>query len=315
MNTRKMTIRDTTFLGEVMDTIANFKDSKGSPPDKILGAIVSQKKVPIRNPSLQMRKALKNGLETGLLKEMNGKFKLCLSNREYSRFKNFAMMRTKQLRIREFRRRDMRLLDKRRRRDSRRRDMRLLDIRRKRDSRRRDMRLRDKRRRRGSRRRRRSQFFENDTKELHKTSNGSRLLKLAPSSINELRRRSRSKRRRRRPRVRRRSYFLKDNITMAELMDRSRRRKGRMRERLVRRRSLVEREGDENPESKEISRISSEEEPRIVKSGSRHPLVKRETEPGGNQINDNVNAHCIHSFHHDDGHYGHPPHFGREYYN
>ncbi|XP_057665002.1 luc7-like protein 3 isoform X2 [Diorhabda carinulata] len=288
-----MTIRDTTFLTEVMDTIASFKDSKGSPPDKILDRIISQRKTPLKNPSLRVKKALKNGLESGLLKEINGKFKLGLGSKDYAIFKNFRTLGGRDLPFKEFRRRGRR---------------------------------RPSRRRRRSKRRRRSEFFDVDDIVLNpETHEGSPFLKLTTSSIlpiKEIRgrgRRSRSRRRRSRRRGRRRSDALIDSEITAELMDRSRRRrrKARRRKRRGRRRALDDREESaRSSDSGKISKASSEEKPKSAKSGNgdRNTLEKRDIEPEGNRINENVSGHCIHGFHHDDGHYGHSPHFEREYY-
>ncbi|XP_074031954.1 uncharacterized protein [Leptinotarsa decemlineata] len=100
-----MRSRDQPFLTEVMDTIASLRDSKGSPPDKILDHIVSSRRTPLKNASLQVKKALRTGLKTGLLKEVSGKFKLGLDPRDYAVFKNFRQLeRSGGLPLRESRR-------------------------------------------------------------------------------------------------------------------------------------------------------------------------------------------------------------------
>lgn len=121
-----MVYGEPAVLTDIMDTIASLKESKGSPADRILDHMVSQRKAPIRNASFRIKKALKAGLKTGLLKETGGKFKLGLAPKDYAVFKSFRLLEKRPgsigLPVIEHRRRRGRRSRSRRRRRGRRRD-------------------------------------------------------------------------------------------------------------------------------------------------------------------------------------------------
>lgn len=289
------------FLTEVMDTIASLKDSKGSPADKILDRIIYRRRSPLKNASLKVKKALKTGLKSGLIKEVGGKFKLGLGNADYAIFKNFKKLDAGGFPTRQLRRGGRR----RGRRRSRRRN-----------------------RRRG---RRRNESFDMDCLDFSGDISKKLLGKSSSIPLRETRRRGRSRKKRRRRRGRRRNDIFNLDVdlesdTSAEPADRSRRRRksrrGRKRRgRRGRRRSLQDdEESVKSSESKEIERKSSEEKPKTAKPSnedSKTTHEKRE-EPQRPRIDENdvSDDHCIHSFHHEEDHYGHmhPDHYGAEYY-
>lgn len=297
-----MAIQKENILTEVMDTIANLNDSKGSSADKILDRIIYRRRSPLKNASIRVKKALKTGLKHGLIREVGGKFKLGLGTTSYAAYKNFKG----RLPIKELRRRGGRRRGRRR----------------------------SKRRRRG---RRRNESFDMDClnldEDIAKTLSLRNLAKGDTLPVKELRRRGRSRKRRRRKRGRRRNDIFNleeldmESDTSAEPMDRGRRRRGRnkrKRRRRGRRRALEdEDESSKSTESKEASRNPSEEKPKAAKSTMLDTQLlneMRDLEEQRNCMDENdISDHYIHhDFHHDLNHYGHPhphpDHFGRGYY-
>ncbi|CAG9863165.1 unnamed protein product [Phyllotreta striolata] len=78
------------ILTQVMDTIAQLKDTHGSPVDSIVKYMSSHGPEFVKNSNLKIKKALKTGLKSGLLKETHGKFKLGLTPKDYSVLKSFC---------------------------------------------------------------------------------------------------------------------------------------------------------------------------------------------------------------------------------
>ncbi|KAJ8946793.1 hypothetical protein NQ314_008776 [Rhamnusium bicolor] len=80
------------LLTAVMEAIANLKDGKGSTQKRIIDQVqclLNSKNVSLRNVTVHIRKALKHGVESGLIKQKGGKFKLGLDTKDYAIFKSF----------------------------------------------------------------------------------------------------------------------------------------------------------------------------------------------------------------------------------
>lgn len=80
------------MLNEVMDAIANLKESKGSTMRKIMNQMDSNftfTRKPLKPTALPIMKALRHGVETGLIRRNKGKFKLGLDPKDYAVYKTF----------------------------------------------------------------------------------------------------------------------------------------------------------------------------------------------------------------------------------
>lgn len=108
------------LLTAVMEAIANLKEGSGSTQKRIIDQVqclLSANKMTFRNPVVHIKKALRHGVQTGLIKQKAGKFRLGLDSKDYAIFKNFQKLRKKkELPLREHRRRRKRSRRRRRRR-------------------------------------------------------------------------------------------------------------------------------------------------------------------------------------------------------
>lgn len=73
------------ILSEVIQTLAKFKDSKGSLPSKIIKHIQASTNL----PPTKIKRALITGLKSGVIKAVGGKFKLGLQRNELAVFRSF----------------------------------------------------------------------------------------------------------------------------------------------------------------------------------------------------------------------------------
>lgn len=85
------------FLSDVMQAIVDLKEGHGSTQNKILEhiqSIINTKRIipRPRNVTMQIRRALKHGVQNGLLKQRGGKFLLGIHPRDFALFKSFQQM-------------------------------------------------------------------------------------------------------------------------------------------------------------------------------------------------------------------------------
>ncbi|CAH1183381.1 unnamed protein product [Phaedon cochleariae] len=82
------------FFDEVLDAIATLKDARGTPAKRVIEKVERNlsKKASFKNPAAQIQKALKFGVDKGLITESGGHFKLGLNNKEYKLYKDFKRM-------------------------------------------------------------------------------------------------------------------------------------------------------------------------------------------------------------------------------
>lgn len=85
------------LLPDVMQAIVDLKEGHGSTQNKILEhiqGIINTKKITPRprNVTMQIRRALKHGVQNGLLKQRGGKFVLGIHPRDFALFKSFQQM-------------------------------------------------------------------------------------------------------------------------------------------------------------------------------------------------------------------------------
>lgn len=89
------------MLNEVMDAIASLKEPKGSTMRKILNQMETNllfNKKPFKLTSQPIMKALRHGVEMGLIRRNRGKFKLGLDPKDYAVYKTFQKkMKTKEI--------------------------------------------------------------------------------------------------------------------------------------------------------------------------------------------------------------------------
>lgn len=113
------------LLTAVMEAIANLKEGRGSTQKRIIDQVqclLTANKMSLRNPTIHIKKALRHGVHTGLIKQKGGKFKLGLDSKDYAIFKEFQKLRKKkELPLREHRRGRRRRKKSRKRRRRRRR--------------------------------------------------------------------------------------------------------------------------------------------------------------------------------------------------
>nr|CAH7738930.1 unnamed protein product [Callosobruchus chinensis] len=97
------------LLNQVLDTIASMKDANGSPPQKIMQRLVTAHNVPAKKVQLVVKKALRSGIKSGLIKEVpGGKYKLGMDKRDYKVLKKFQKLEEEigsELPVRQVRRR------------------------------------------------------------------------------------------------------------------------------------------------------------------------------------------------------------------
>lgn len=83
------------LLNEVMEAIASLRETKGSTMKRIIDQVeasMKMRKKNVKHNPLPIVKALKHGVQTGLIKRKNGKYKLGLDAKDYSVYKNFQRM-------------------------------------------------------------------------------------------------------------------------------------------------------------------------------------------------------------------------------
>ncbi|XP_018576412.1 uncharacterized protein LOC108914959 [Anoplophora glabripennis] len=93
----KLSGRQPRLLPDVMQAIVDLKEGHGSTQNKILehiqGVINTKKITPRpRNVTMQIRRALKHGVQNGLLKQRGGKFVLGIHPRDFALYKSFQQM-------------------------------------------------------------------------------------------------------------------------------------------------------------------------------------------------------------------------------
>lgn len=89
------------MLNEVMDAIANLKETKGSTMRRILNQMETNhvfNKKPAKLSAQPIMKALRHGVDMGLIRRNQGKFKLGLDPKDYAVYKTFQ----KKLKAKEF---------------------------------------------------------------------------------------------------------------------------------------------------------------------------------------------------------------------
>ncbi|KAJ8936392.1 hypothetical protein NQ318_010799 [Aromia moschata] len=115
------------LLTAVMEAIASLKEGKGSTQKKIIEQVqtsLSSKNASVRNVMVQIRRAIRHGVESGLIKQKGGKFRLGLASKDYAVFRNFQKIdKGGDAPVREHRRRGRRRRRRSRRRRRRRRSM------------------------------------------------------------------------------------------------------------------------------------------------------------------------------------------------
>lgn len=72
------------LMSEVLNCIADLKDVKGSPQHKIVDYILLSKKIPAKKAEILVKQTLKSGVRSGLIKEIDGKYKLGMDRKEYN---------------------------------------------------------------------------------------------------------------------------------------------------------------------------------------------------------------------------------------
>ncbi|KAJ8916838.1 hypothetical protein NQ315_005845 [Exocentrus adspersus] len=111
---------DRRLLTAVMEAIAELKEGHGSTQKRIIERVqdlLTTNNLSFKNPAAHIRKALMQGVQTGLIKHKGGKFKLGLDSKDYAIFKSFQKRKTrKELPVKELRRRRRRRRGRRRRR-------------------------------------------------------------------------------------------------------------------------------------------------------------------------------------------------------
>ncbi|XP_057654657.1 histone H1, gonadal-like [Diorhabda carinulata] len=102
------------LITDVMSSIATLKDRRGSSLDEIINHINSQRKTKLKNASMQVKKALTTGIQNGLLKKANGKFKLGISSKQFTMFQNFKNLEKRRAPVKEMQARGRRQQGKQR---------------------------------------------------------------------------------------------------------------------------------------------------------------------------------------------------------
>lgn len=100
--------RQPALLAHVIKAIADLKDHNGSSTKNIIGqvrAYAAQMSPLPRNLTMQVRSALRHGLDTGLLKHRGGKYRLGLDARDYATYRNFKKLGVADYPYRQHRRR------------------------------------------------------------------------------------------------------------------------------------------------------------------------------------------------------------------
>ncbi|XP_018576411.1 splicing regulatory glutamine/lysine-rich protein 1-like [Anoplophora glabripennis] len=95
------------LLTAVMEAIANLKEGRGSTQKRIIDQVqclLSANKMTFRNPVVHIKKALRHGVHTGLIKQKGGKFRLGLDSKDYAIFKNFQKLKKREHPVREHKR-------------------------------------------------------------------------------------------------------------------------------------------------------------------------------------------------------------------
>lgn len=88
------------MLNEVMDAIANLREPKGSTMRRILNQMETNyvfNKKPVKVSAQPVMKALRHGVDMGLIRRNKGKFKLGLDPKDYAVYKTFQ----KKLKVKE----------------------------------------------------------------------------------------------------------------------------------------------------------------------------------------------------------------------
>ncbi|CAH0561209.1 unnamed protein product [Brassicogethes aeneus] len=80
------------LLPQVMQVIADLAEANGSTMKSISTQLQGQNLVKPNNLPVQVKRALKQGLETGLIKQRSGKYRLGLDAKDYAIYKSFMMM-------------------------------------------------------------------------------------------------------------------------------------------------------------------------------------------------------------------------------
>lgn len=84
--------KEPRLLPSVMEAIASLKEKQGSTQRQILDHIANtlkKNKEGSRNVTVQVRRALEHGLQSGLIKHRSGKFTLGLDRKDYAIFRRF----------------------------------------------------------------------------------------------------------------------------------------------------------------------------------------------------------------------------------
>ncbi|XP_030764110.1 serine/arginine-rich splicing factor 11-like isoform X1 [Sitophilus oryzae] len=86
--------KEPRLLPNVMEAIAHLKEKRGSTQKQIIEhlAHLLKKGNAVRNVTMQVRRALEHGINSGLIKQKGGKYSLGLDKRDYAIFRRFRQI-------------------------------------------------------------------------------------------------------------------------------------------------------------------------------------------------------------------------------